>query len=591
MTPFQTSSLGEQISRKMSVWVLVLITTITIGMFGVSYFLSRQIFNQQVNTWISIAPQDALTNLIDSDHFSIRREVSLIESAHLFSSFTIYDNQQRAIAAFGKFEKAELIPIYDEAKVIWGYYSFATNFLKFFSPFLITSGVFLILVLMFYLIIRSKIKNDLENEFVQFNSFLNEIERVTKKISALDEEDNFSVYAEVSKTTEQEIINRTILRLVDEIKKSNKKLREAILETEQKRFQEELTRTALQVAHDIGSPLAVLETIVQSSMLTMPEENRISVRNAASRIRDISASILLKVKKSLPVSSESFKQYELFGLLMQIISEKRLQYHSKAKIEFNFDTSFYGSFAMLKPSDFGRVMSNLINNSVEAIKYNGVITVTLSKMNKNCVIEIKDNGKGISPEVLKKIGEHGQSFGKAGGSGLGLYHAKTIIENWGGRLEIESVVGKGTCVVISLPIAQTPSWYISEILLLPNQQICIIDDDQSIHEVWQNRLDKIALISGIPVMTKHFYSPIEFVQWKESQESFVNNDLYLCDYEFLGLNINGIDLINKLKINYVSILVTSRFDSDELMLNCEAMGMKLLSKDMANFIPIKVFSA
>ena len=62
--------------------------------------------------------------------------------------------------------------------------------------------------------------------------------------------------------------------------------------SEQKRFEDELTHTALQVAHDIGSPLAVFEAIVQDTSLSIPEESRVAVRHATARMRDITHSLL-----------------------------------------------------------------------------------------------------------------------------------------------------------------------------------------------------------------------------------------------------------------------------------------------------------
>ena len=61
-----------------------------------------------------------------------------------------------------------------------------------------------------------------------------------------------------------------------------------------------------------------------------------------------------------------------------------------------------------------------------------------------------DNGKGISEEVLEKVGNAGFSHGKENaaesGSGLGVHQAMTAIESIGGHFEISSIVGEGTCV-------------------------------------------------------------------------------------------------------------------------------------------------
>src|SRR5579862_9368347 len=237
-------SLGEQISKKMSLWILVLIVAITISVFSISYLLSKQMFNQQVNTWSSVTPQNTLSYLMDSDHFAIKKEINFLESTGLFSSFVITDNQKRIISGFGfeNFDSSHLTPIKDEVKVIWGYYGFATDFYKFFSPFLIAIIVFVALAFILYFFIRWRMKRNLDQEFSRFNHFLKEIEQITDSLPDLyNGKGSFLIDIQSSHNTEQEIINRTVNRLLEEIKKANKSLREKISETEQQKFQEELT--------------------------------------------------------------------------------------------------------------------------------------------------------------------------------------------------------------------------------------------------------------------------------------------------------------------------------------------------------------
>ena len=71
-------------------------------------------------------------------------------------------------------------------------------------------------------------------------------------------------------------------------------------------------------------------------------------------------------------------------------------------------------------------------------------------------IEIKDNGLGISPEALKHIferyhrGDH-QENKKTKGHGQGLYYVRQIIKAHRGKINIESTLGEGTTIIITLP--------------------------------------------------------------------------------------------------------------------------------------------
>lgn len=577
----QHTSLGDQVSKKMSAWILVLIVAIILTIFFATLALSLQLFNKQVGIWKAVAPQYALTNLIDSDHFSLKREVALLQSTGLFSSFAIMDNQKRMIAQFGDghFSNSRLIPIKDEAKVIWGYYAFKANFYHFFSSFLIAGAIFLVLILNFYFLIRQRIRSNLESEFARFNQFLNEVELITKKLHEIYHQENEPAIPQSTFNAEQVIINRAISRLLEEIKKANKAMREAISAAEQRRFQEELTRTALQVVHDICSPLALLEAIVQSTSLSLPEADRIAIRNAIGRLRDIANTLLKKAKQDLVIHQEgSLTQQLVAGLINQVIGEKRMQHGSRIDISFQFNESSYGLFALIRSTDFCRAISNLVNNAVDAIEDIGCITISLYDADNELQIKIQDNGKGIPSNMLAKIGQLGATYGKPQGMGMGLYHAKQIFESWGGRLAIRSQEGQGTTVQIALPKAQPSSWFVPEIKVGEGQTIVVIDDDESIHEVWKKRLESRS------IKLLHFYSPEKLIEW-QNNTIIDGGVLYLCDHEFIGSDMNGIDLVAKLKINYLSILVTSRV-TDEILSSCEVAGIKLLPKDMAFLIPL-----
>lgn len=594
MTVLNQTSLGDQVSKKMSIWILVLVAGITAAVCFVSFFQSRQMFLKQVDSWRIVVPQQTITSLIDSDHFSIQREVNFLKSTGLFSSFCITDNQKRMIASFGKQPhfKGQLIPIQDDAKVIWGYYFLETDFYKFFAPFLISALCFLVLIVTLYFLIKWRIKLNLETEFSRFNQFLSEVELVTEKIHDIYNDENTpTLNINIPYSSEQVIINKSISRLLDEIKKANKSLREAISMAEQKRFQDELTATALQVVHDIGSPLATLEAIVQSASLMLPEESRVAIRNAAIKMRDITNSLLKKAKRDLLSTNDGMiTQHLLYSLINQVLTEKRLQYRDKSKvhIHFDFNQSSYGFFAMLKVAEFSRVLSNIINNAVESLDSKpGEILISLLSDHNHCIVQIKDNGKGIPNEVLSRLGQLGLTYGKANGHGLGLFHAKTTIENWGGVLKIQSQLGKGTTVSICLPKSQPPIWFLPKLITSSEQVVVIIDDDEAIHTIWKQRFKSVQIQSDQSLQLFHFYSPEEFTQWNAEGLTF-NNILYLCDYEFIGSKENGIDLITQLRLNIFSVLVTNRFYTDEVIMACESAGIKILPKDMASIVPIEI---
>ncbi|MDD2542169.1 MAG: ATP-binding protein [Desulfuromonadaceae bacterium] len=102
---------------------------------------------------------------------------------------------------------------------------------------------------------------------------------------------------------------------------------------------------------------------------------------------------------------------------------------------------------------------NIAINSLQSMPDGGSLTISTSVFPEGetpgiCEIRFCDNGKGIDVESLPRIFEPFYST-KPDGTGLGLAITKKIIEGHGGTLEVESVIGQGTVVLIRLPVIET----------------------------------------------------------------------------------------------------------------------------------------
>ena len=105
---------------------------------------------------------------------------------------------------------------------------------------------------------------------------------------------------------------------------------------------------------------------------------------------------------------------------------------------------------LLDPDQMGRVFTNLIGNSLDALGTNGEIHLALNQQNQQQVFILADNGPGISPEHLSRIFEPFYTT-KSRGTGLGLSIVKQIVEYHGGNVAVESEIGAGTEFIITLP--------------------------------------------------------------------------------------------------------------------------------------------
>ena len=103
-----------------------------------------------------------------------------------------------------------------------------------------------------------------------------------------------------------------------------------------------------------------------------------------------------------------------------------------------------------------RVVLNILSNSVKYTPKGGTIKIYVGFVYNDAYIKVIDSGVGIPEEDLSRIFERFYRVDKArtremGGTGLGLSIAKEILDKNGGRIDIKSVVGKGTEVVITIP--------------------------------------------------------------------------------------------------------------------------------------------
>ena len=106
------------------------------------------------------------------------------------------------------------------------------------------------------------------------------------------------------------------------------------------------------------------------------------------------------------------------------------------------------------PSQVNQVFLNLITNAAQAMDGGqGTISLTTRSDGSGVAVEVADNGKGIAPEVLPKIFDPFFSTKEIGkGTGLGLSISYKIVQQHGGRIDVESQVGNGTKFTLWLPL-------------------------------------------------------------------------------------------------------------------------------------------
>lgn len=216
-----------------------------------------------------------------------------------------------------------------------------------------------------------------------------------------------------------------------------------------------------QMAHDIISPLAVLNILGNSKQLDSSSMDLL--KEATSRVRSIAQEIMHKGKGSMnnmALSQKTISRGELINLLEMISKEKILEHrYSNPKIEFDSEVTYFESvFANAK--ELQRVISNLINNSIESTtsRRSVKIRIEVRDLGDGIEIAILDNGPGFHQSILVQNFNNPITYGKLNGNGIGLFSAYKTLQKWNGSVVLENLNG----AIVRLRVQKTKFHRVNE---------------------------------------------------------------------------------------------------------------------------------
>lgn len=356
------------------------------------------------------------------------------------------------------------------------------------------------------------------------------------------------------------VITLLIFVIYARAKKSIQKTASLDLLMDKLKNYENLNNAIQQLKHDTKSPLSMIE------MWSAESDPKIS-------------QLLLKCAKeiSLSIDEVTTKFGSQFGssllpcsLFLQAIARSMQKKHPTHKIICNTESNLWIKFSYLH---FTRMIKNLINNSLEAA--DGPCEVTLTAKNKNghIQISIRDNGKGIPEQIKNKIFDRGFTSGKPSGTGLGLWHAKTMVVQSNGSIQIRSQTGLGTEVQIQLESFEQPKWFTPKLNLGEYKKLILVDDDSYLNSYFEelcqkHKLEFVYLNSPDKLKTTAF----------KKQTSLI-----LLDNSFHNQALKGFSIIQTLD-NKNCYLFTNDWWNDELQSEMERTGKMMIPKDFVSFI-------
>lgn len=210
------------------------------------------------------------------------------------------------------------------------------------------------------------------------------------------------------------------------------------------------------VAHEIGNPLNALNIqlqLLERELRRLPEDSREGVmdlvavaRNEVTRLDHILTQFLRAIRPSKPqMAPERIEVLlkEALALLQQEIENRR--------IRIELDCPEVIPSLRVDKDQIKQVFFNLIKNALQAMTDGGALTIATTMTDTFVAIAFHDTGTGIAPEDLSHVFEPYYTT-KPDGTGLGLMIVQRIVQEHGGKIDIQSGSQSGTTVTILLPL-------------------------------------------------------------------------------------------------------------------------------------------
>ena len=254
-------------------------------------------------------------------------------------------------------------------------------------------------------------------------------------------------------------LSRKMVARMEEADRQKQKMNEQMFQTKKLASIGEL---ALGVAHEINNPVAIMveeagwvgdllkeEEFREGNNLGEMRRALNQIRTQGMRCRDISYKLLSFARKT----GSKVQEIRIRELIEDSIAVAAKTADNK---NFVVEKQFQEDLPLLTAprTELQQVLVNLIHNAIDAMEnQNGILTLSASRKNNQVVLDVSDNGPGISRENLAKIFDPFFTTKPVGkGTGLGLSICYGIIKELGGEITVNSEIGAGSTFHVVLPI-------------------------------------------------------------------------------------------------------------------------------------------
>ena len=218
------------------------------------------------------------------------------------------------------------------------------------------------------------------------------------------------------------------------------------------------------VSHELKTPLTSIQGFAQAILdgtADSPEARRQAaevIYNESGRMHRLALDLLDLARLDAGTADLAMSPLDL-AVLLNAMVEKFAPLAARAGVTVG------AQFGALPPltgdgDRLAQVFTNLVDNALKFTPSGGQVTLAAQSDGAEILIEVRDTGRGISPEALPHVFDRfyqedvSRAHRERRGAGLGLAIAREIVAAHGGRISVRSQVGQGTVFTVRLPLAQ-----------------------------------------------------------------------------------------------------------------------------------------
>ena len=216
------------------------------------------------------------------------------------------------------------------------------------------------------------------------------------------------------------------------------------------------------MSHELRTPLNSILGYAEMISLGIGKQSPEEVRRYGDHIHKSGSHLLALINDLLDLSRIEANEYRIHPATLLLEEEAQAVADLVAPtaqargVQLRLDPSLKGVRVTADPRAFHQILLNLLSNAIKFTPADGKVTLAASSTAATVRIHIEDTGIGIAPEyietVLKPFGQVANPFSKPrDGTGLGLPIVASLVELHGGSFSLESSVGKGTRILVTLP--------------------------------------------------------------------------------------------------------------------------------------------